>query len=71
MSVNHRKVLINASQIEYYPLLIWMSYSRTLNNRTNKLKEPALSWINKNYKLAFSDLLKQADFLLIVDINYS
>ena len=46
------------SQFSYCPL-VWMSYSRTMNNRINKIHEKALSIVHKDEaNLSLDDLLK-------------
>ena len=44
------------SQFNYCPL-IWMFYSRALNNKINKLHERALRIVYKNSNLSFQELL--------------
>ena len=45
------------SQFNHCPL-IWMFYSRQLNNRINKIHEGALRLVDKDNKLTFNDLLE-------------
>ena len=44
------------SQFNYRPL-IWMFYSRTLNNKINSLHEKPLSIVDTDYKSSFCELL--------------
>ena len=46
------------SQFNYFPL-IWMFYSRTLNNKINRLQERALRIIYSDYKSLFCELLEK------------
>ena len=46
------------SQFSYCPL-IWMFYSRTLNNKINRLHEKALSIMYGDYKSQFDELLEK------------
>ena len=59
MSLDKRKMLLRVfieSQFSYYPL-IWMFYSRTLNNKINRLHEKALRIVYGDYKSRFDELL--------------
>ena len=62
MSKKTRRILMNAfitSQFSYYPL-DWMSHSRTMNNRNNKIHEKTLRLVYKDEKnLSLDDLLKE------------
>ena len=57
-----RRILMNAfitSQFSYCPL-VWMSHSRTMNNRINKIHEKTLRLVYKDEKnLSLDDLLKK------------
>ena len=47
------------SQFSYWPL-VWMSHSRTMNNRINKIHEKTLRLVYKDEKnLSLDDLLKK------------
>ena len=47
------------SQFSYCPL-VWMSHSRTMNNRINKIHEKTLRLVYKDEKnLSLDDLLKK------------
>ena len=55
MNKEKRRILMNAfitSQISYCPL-VWMSHSRTMNNRINKTHEKALRLVYKDNKSLF------------------
>ena len=62
MNTNKRRVLMKAfitSQFSYCPL-VWISHSRTMNNRINILHEKALRLVYTNKpNLSFDDLLKE------------
>ena len=57
-----RRILMNAfitSQFSYCPL-VWMSHSRAMNNRINKIHEKALRLVYKDKtNLSLDDLLKK------------
>ena len=60
MSQEKLMILLKAfieSQFNYCPL-VWMFYSRTLNNRINKLHQRALRLVYKNSTLTFEQLLE-------------
>ena len=52
------------SQFRYCPL-IWMSHSRTLNNRINRLHERALRLVYRDSKLSFEELLEMDESFTI------
>ena len=56
------------SQIGYCPL-VWMSLSRTLNNRINGLHERALSLVCNDFSSKFSELLKKGKSVTIHHCN--
>ena len=62
MNKKKRRILMNAfitSQFSYCPL-VWMSHSRTMNNRINKIYEKALRLVYKDEtNLSLDDLLKK------------
>ena len=61
ISLNKQKMLLRAfteSQFSYSPL-IWTFYSRTLNNKINRLHEKALRIMYGGYKSKFDELLKK------------
>ena len=61
MSQEKLRIIMKAfieSQFAYCPL-VWMFYSRTLNNRTNKLHERALRLVYKDTHLTFNELLRK------------
>ena len=62
MNKKKRCILMNAfitSQFSYCPL-VWMSHSRTMNNRINKIHEKALRLVYKDKtNLSLNDLLKK------------
>ena len=62
MNKKKRHILINAfitSQFSYCPL-VWMSHSRTMNNRINKIHEKALRLVYKDEtNFSLDDLLKK------------
>ena len=61
MSQEKLRVIMKAfieSQFGYCPL-VWMFYSRTLNNRINKLHERALRLVYKDTRLSFNELLRK------------
>ena len=67
MSYGKRRLIFKAvieSQFTYCHL-IWMFYSRTLNNKTNRLHERALRIANSVYKSSFNELLQQGNSFII------
>ena len=61
-TIDKRKVLLNlfiTAQFNY-SLLILMCYSRTLNNKINRIQERALIIVYKDYKSNFQELLERA-----------
>ena len=59
MSLDKRKLLMNSyisAQFNYCPL-VWMSHSRSLNNKINKIHERALRLVYEDYGSSFKDLL--------------
>ena len=61
MSQEKLRVIMKAfieSQFGYCPL-VWMFYSRTLNNRINRLHERALRLVYKDTNLTFDELLRK------------
>ena len=62
MNKKKRRILMNAfitSQFSYCPL-VWMSHSRAMNNRINKIHEKALRLVYKDKtNLSLDDLLKK------------
>ena len=56
------------SQFSYCPL-IWMSWSRSLNNKINKLQERVLCILYKDYDSSFEDLLEKDNSDKIHDRN--
>ena len=57
------------SQFSYCPL-VWMSHSRTMNNRINKIHEKTLRLVYKDEKnLSLDDLLKKDKSASIHQIN--
>ena len=51
-------------QFKYCPL-IWMLYSRKLNNKINRIHERALRTVYCGYKPSFSELLDNDDSFMI------
>ena len=64
MNKKKRRILMNAfitSQYLYCPF-VWVSHSRTMNNRINKIHEKALRLVHKDETdLSFDDLLKRTN----------
>ena len=61
MSHDKLRIILKAfieSQFGYCPL-VWMFYSRSLNNRINRLNERALRLVYKDPNLTFDELLRQ------------
>ena len=61
MSLDKWKILLKAfieSQVNYCPL-IWMSHSRTLNNKINRLHEKTLRIVYSDFKANFDQLLEK------------
>ena len=62
MNKKKRLILMNAfitSQFSYCPL-VWMSHSRTMENRINKIHKKALRFVYKDEtNLSLDDLLKK------------
>ena len=62
MNKKKGRILMNdfiTSQFSYCPL-VWMSHSRTMNNRINKIHEKALRVVYKDEaNLSLDDLLKK------------
>ena len=62
MNKKKRLILMNAfltSQFSYFPL-VWMSHSRTMKNRINKIHKKALRFVYRDEKnLSLDDLLKK------------
>ena len=61
-TIDKRKVILNlfiTAQFNY-SLLILMCYSRTLNNKINRIQERALIIVYKDYKSNFQELLERA-----------
>ena len=59
MSISKRRLLMNSyisAQFNYCPL-VWMSHSRSLNNKINKIHERALRLIYEDNVSSFKDLL--------------
>ena len=52
------------SQFGYCPLG-WMNHSRTLNNRINGLHKRALSLVQNDFSLSFSELLEKVKSVAI------
>ena len=72
MDLTKRKSLMKAfitSQFNYCPI-IWMFYSRQLNNRINKIQERVLKLVYKDNKLIFNDLLKLDNSVAIHQRNF-
>ena len=72
MNKKKQRMLINAfitSQFSYCPL-VWMSHSRTMNNRINKIYEKALRLVYKDEtNLSLNDLLNKDKSVSIHQIN--
>lgn len=67
MNLVQRKTIMNAfkiSQFGYCPL-VWMFYSRTLNNRINQIHERALRLVYRDQKSTFEELLNKDRFVKI------
>ena len=61
MSQDKLRLLMKAfieSQFSYCPL-VWMFYSRTLNNRINRLHERGLRIVYKDHNMSFEELLRK------------
>ena len=61
MTVKYKKILMKSffeSQFEYCPL-IWMFYSKGINNKINHLHERALRTIYKDNTSTFEELLEK------------
>ena len=70
MSLENRKTLIKAfiePQINHCPL-ISMLYSKTLNDKVNRIQERELRTLCSDYKSSFNDLLNKDDFFTIHQI---
>ena len=70
MSLENRKTLIKAfieTQINHCPL-ISMLYSKTLNDKVNRIQERELRTLHSDYKSSFNDLLNKDDFFTIHQI---
>ena len=62
-------MLFITSQFSYCPL-VWMSHSKTMNNRINKKHENALRLVYKDERnLSFDDLLKKGKLASIHQRN--
>ena len=62
MSFNQKKLIFNAfisSQFNYCPL-IWLCYSRSLNNRINRIHERALLIVFSEYISSFDELINKS-----------
>ena len=72
MNKKKQRMLINAfitSQFSYCPF-VWMSHSRTMNNRINKIYEKALRLVYKDEtNLSLNDLLNKDKSVSIHQIN--
>ena len=71
MRVSKRKILLNSffnSQFSYCPL-IWMFYSRIMNNEINWLRERCMWLIYKDKTSSFEELLEQDKSILILTRN--
>ena len=71
MRVSKRKILLNSffnSQFSYCPL-IWMFYSRIMNNEINWLRERCMWLIYKDKPSSFEELLEQDKSILILTRN--
>ena len=72
MNKKKQRMLINAfitSQFSYCPL-VWMSHSRTMNNRIHKIYEKALRLVYKDEtSLSLNDLLNKDKSVSIHQIN--
>ena len=72
MNKKKQRMLTNAfitSQFSYCPL-VWMSHSRTMNNRINKIYEKALRLVYKDEtNLSLNDLLNKDKSVSIHQIN--
>ena len=71
MRVSKRKILLNSffnSQFSYCPL-IWMFYSRIMNNEINWLRERCMWLIYKDKTSSFEELLEQDKYILILTRN--
>ena len=71
MRVSKRKILLNSffnSQFSYCPL-IWMFYSRIMNNEINWLRERRMWLIYKDKTSSFEELLEQDKSVLILTRN--
>ena len=69
--LSKRKCFMKAfvtSQFIYCPL-IWMFYSRELNNRINRIHEPALRLVYQDNSLSFAELLKKDNSVTIHQKN--
>ena len=56
------------SQFNYCPL-IWMFYSRTINNKIDRLHERALRIVYSDFKSSFEGLLMKGNSLSIHERN--
>ena len=71
MRVSKRKILLNSffnSQFSYCPL-IWMFYSRIMNNEINWLRERCMWLMYKDKTSSFEELLEQDKSILILTRN--
>ena len=71
MRVSKRKILLNSffnSQFSYCPL-IWIFYSRIMNNEINWLRERCMWLIYKDKMSSFEELLEQDKSILILTRN--
>ena len=72
MNKKKRLILMNAfitSQFSYCPL-VWMSHSRTMENRINKIHKKALRFVYKDEtNLSLDDLLKKDKSVIIHQRN--
>ena len=71
MRVSKRKILLNSffnSQFSYCPL-IWMFYSRIMNNEINWLRERCMWLIYKDKTSSLEELLEQDKSILILTRN--
>ena len=71
MRVSKRKILLNSFfnlQFSYCPL-IWMFYSRIMNNEINWLRERRMWLIYKDKTSSFEELLEQDKSILILTRN--
>ena len=71
LKFDQRKLHLNTfitSQFSYAPV-VWMFYSRKLNNHINRIHKRALRIVYQDHNLTFEELLVKDDSLKIYDRN--